>query len=371
MYATSNKKVLTSTICLLCLIATPLSEGLFAQEGVSSSTEESIEENTQFGEEVLNSSETAEDEESGSTIVKDDKGELWYKTERISGNINVGDFVVGPGRAVIEIKPGETVVQEIAVTNRISDKRTFRLEVEDITGSADGSSAVSLTGAERGPYSIRDYITFPEDEFELALGERARIPVTITVPPDAEPGGFYGSVLVSTVRKSVVNEQGIPGSPLIPRIGSLFFITVDGDIAREGRAVSIGPLDSKLWFETGPIDLGILFENTGSIHLDPEATVSISNMLGEEVGYVELEPWFVLPSSLRVRELSWDREFLLGRYTVTAEVNRGYDGIIDTVSVSFWVLPWKMVGGMFLILFIVIFSLRAFFRTFEFKRKGD
>jgi hypothetical protein len=93
-------------------------------------------------------------------------------------------------------------------------------------------------------------------------------------------------------------------------------------------------------------------------------------MFGEEVGYVELEPWFVLPGSLRVREFSWDREFLLGRYTVKAAINRGYDDLIDEVSVSFWVLPWKIVGGTFLILFIILFGFRAFFRTFEFKRKG-
>ena len=36
---------------------------------------------------------------------------------------------------------------------------------------------------------------------ELELGERARIPVTITVPADAEPGGHYGSVFISTIRK--------------------------------------------------------------------------------------------------------------------------------------------------------------------------
>jgi hypothetical protein len=96
----------------------------------------------------------------------------------------------------------------------------------------------------------------------------------------------------------------------------------------------------------------------------------VTNIFGEEVGFVELDPWFVLPKSLRVREITWDREMLFGRYTVTARVNRGYEDIVDEMSVSFWVLPWKIVGGVFLVLFIIIFSIRAFFRTFEFKRKG-
>jgi len=296
---------------------------------------------------------------------------LWYTLETISGNVELGDFVVGPGRTEIVVSPGETIIQEVSVTNRISDGRTFRLEVEDITGSSDGSSAVSLTGAERGPYSIRDYISFPETEFNLNAGDRARIPVTITVPPDAEPGGYYGSVLVSTVQADGNAPSAAPRQPIVARIGSLFFLTVRGDTVIAGETKSLDLIEDKLWYESGPIELGVLFENTGSVHVNPYGELSITNMMGEEIGFVELEPWFVLPNSLRIREITWDREFLLGRYTATAQVNRGYEDVVDEVSVVFWVLPWKMVGGIFLVLFIIIFTVRAFFRTFEFKRKGD
>jgi len=295
--------------------------------------------------------------------------ELWYRSERIFGNIEVGDFVVGPGRTEIEISPGETVIKEISVTNRISADRMFMLEVEDITGSKDGSSAVSLTGAERGPYSIRDYISFPKDSLMLDLGERARIPVRITVPPDAEPGGYYGSVLVSTVQ---VGSDGSASarSPIVARVGSLFFLRVKGDVEIAGKTVDLSLINGSWWYESGPIELGILYENTGSIHVNPYGELSVTNMFGEEVGFVELEPWFVLPTSLRVREVTWDREFLLGRYTATAKINRGYEDIVDEVKVSFWVLPWKIVLSIFVVLFIILFSIRAFFRTFEFKRKG-
>ncbi len=295
----------------------------------------------------------------------------WYVSEQISGNdIAVGDFVVGPGRTEIALQPGQTVVREISVTNRISDNREFKLEIEDIVGSTDGSGAASLTGETRGPYSIRDYVSVPQDTFQLKLGERARIPVTISIPPDVEPGGYYGSVLVSTVR---IDENQIadgPRSPVIARIGSLFFITVEGDIETSGETKSISTVGDAWWYQEGPIDLGILYENTGSVHVNPYGEISITNMFGEEVGYIELEPWFVLPKSLRVRELTWDRELLLGRYTVTAQINRGYDDIVDTVTTSFWVIPYKIIGGIFLILLIFIFSFRLFFKRFEFKRKA-
>ena len=340
-------------VCFVTLFATPLLGEVFAQseadvdEGAATSS-------------IASSAQVDEPAQS----------EDWYSSDRIFGDIDVGDFVVGPGKTEVLVQPGETVVRFMTVTNRITDDREFLLEVEDITGSADGSSAVSLTGADRGPYSIQDYISFPDDSFTLELGERARIPVTITVPPDAEPGGYYGSVLVSTVRAAETSSTSAPRSPIIARVGSLFFLRVAGEAVTEGKTVDISLIDDKWWYEKGPVNLGILYENTGSVHVNPYGELSIKNMFGEEVGFVELEPWFVLPTSLRLREVTWDREFLLGRYTVTAKVNRGYDDIVDEVTVSFWVLPWKVVGGLFLVLFIVLFTIRAFFRTFEFKRKG-
>jgi len=351
---TAMGKYVLHILCVIALLGTPFAGEVFALSQSAATTTSQLATTT-------------------SEIIDPEPTEQWYRSEQIFGNIAVGDFVVGPGRTEIEVNPGETVIQEISVTNRITEDRRFLLEVEDVSGTSDASSAVNLTAGERGPYSIRDYISFPEDSFVLKLGERARIPVTITVPPDAEPGGYYGSVLVSTVRLSDGDGEDVnaPRSPIIARVGSLIFLTVRGDTVIEGAVTEVSMIDDKLWYESGPVDIGILYENTGSVHVNPYGELSITNMFGEEVGFVELEPWFVLPQSLRLREVSWDREFLLGRYTVTARVNRGYDDIVDEVTTTFWVLPWKIVGGLFLVLFIVIFTVRLFFRTFEFKRKGE
>lgn len=296
--------------------------------------------------------------------------ERWFRSEQLQGVVDQGDFVVGPGRAELEVKPGESVTYEISVANRISDGRVFDLTVEDMSGSTDDSQTVVLLGDERGPYTIKDYITFPEDSFTLALGERAKIPVTISIPPDAEPGGYYGGVLVSTVRTDGVNENdNSPRSPIIARIGTLFFVTVPGEVERSGETKALRQINQKLWYEKGPINLAITFNNTGSVHLNPYGEIRVTNLFGEEVSFMEIEPWFVLPKSLRSREISWDRGFLFGRYTATAYVNRGYDDIVDEVSTTFWVLPWKIVGGIFLIIFFVFFSFRTFFKVFELKRR--
>jgi hypothetical protein len=295
----------------------------------------------------------------------------WFEVEKLTGDvIDQGDFVVGPGRAELVVRPGESVTTFISVANRISDGRVFDLSVEDIAGSADASQSVVLLGDIRGPYTIKNYISFPENTFTLDLGERARIPVTITIPADAEPGGFYGSVLISTIRSSVEEETTQSArSPIIARIGTLFFVTVPGEVNRSGAVTDFTIKNKKWWYEKGPIDFNILYENTGSIHLNPYGEVRIKNLFDEEVGFVEIDPWFTLPQSLRTREFSWNRELLFGRYTATAFINRGYDDVVDEVSIAFWVLPWKIIGGVFLVVFILLFGIRAFFRSFEFKKK--
>jgi hypothetical protein len=175
-------------------------------------------------------------------------------------------------------------------------------------------------------------------------------------------------VLIDTV--AIKAEEGntggtAPQSAIIARIGTLFFITIPGEVAHDGNLKNFGTVPEQMFFQSSPINFGILFENKGSIHLAPYGELRITNMFKEEVGLVELEPWFVLPKSLRLREVTWNRDFLFGRYTATAYINRSYDDTIDEMSYSFWVLPWKIMlagfGGLFII--------RAFFRSFEFKRK--
>lgn len=297
--------------------------------------------------------------------------EPWYKLERLTGEITQGDFVVGPGRAELVIKPGQTVVYEMSISNRISDGRTFNLEVEDIAGSDDASRSVVFLGEQRGPYTLKDYISFPEDSIDLNLGDRARVPVTISIPADAEPGGYYGGVLVSTIKQEGSNDPSSSArSPIVARIGTLFFITVPGEVTRSGALTDVRTTSDALWYESGPITFNISYENTGSVHLNPYGEIRITNLFGEEVGFVELEPWFVLPKSLRSRDIVWDREMLFGRYTATVSINRGYDDIVDTATVTFYVLPWKIVLGTFGVIFLILFIIRFLLKNFEFRRRS-
>lgn len=292
-----------------------------------------------------------------------------YKIEQLPDSEIIGDFVVGPGKVELQIAPGQSKTVTISVSNRTGAAKLFKLEMEDAAGSKDPNTPIVLLGEQVGPYSMKDFIAVDDNSFIIEHNQRVQIPVTVTIPFNAEPGGLYGSLLVTTTSVDPGPEVTGPRSAMISRIGTLFFITVPGAVERNGEFVDFSTVPKQTYFTEGPIKLGVVFENTGSMYLNPYGSITVTNLFGEEVGFVEIPPWFVLPQSLRLREITWDREFLLGRYTFTAEVNRGYDDVIDTKVIHIWVFPWQVMLGLFVIVFLLFISIKFITSRFEFKRK--
>ena len=358
-------------VALLATLVLPM--GVLAQDAATDELEEVVDVDD---EEVLIEEAEQEDTEgdadaSGEIVVEETTpaaGDT-YRRERLGSDEVLGDFVVGPARFEMQLSPGDSRTIEMTVANRMGMGRVFSFMTEDTVGSERGDAAIRLLGDQEGPYTLRDYISVPHESFYLEHAERARIPVTISIPPDAEPGGRYGSLLVSVTSDRPDGSANQTGSAIISRISTLFFITTPGEQEFNSELIDFRALNGRWLYGEGPITFHIISENYGSVHTTPYGRVTITNILGEEVGVQNIDPWFVMPQSVRTREITWNREFLIGRYTATAEINRGYDDIIDVKTFSFWVIPWKLVGAVFVGLFLFFLLLRFFFSRFEFKRK--
>lgn len=281
------------------------------------------------------------------------------------------DFVLGPGKTELFLDPGDQVVQELYITNRFKESREFHIEVEDFTGSDDASEVVKLLGKEKGPFSLKDFLKPELTTFTLKPAERIILSVTIAIPDNATPGGLYGSILVTTnpPRDSLAFEEGMAASQmkLITRLGTLFFIRVKGAVNEDGEleAVKMG-FPGKGFYEKGPVRFQLLFRNRGSVHLTPFGMIDINNILGKKIGQIEVDPWFAMPGSLRSREVEWNKEALFGRYQAVALINRGYSGLIDEKSVTFWVIPWKPLGIVIIIIGVIIWVLMNLKKKFRF-----
>lgn len=276
-----------------------------------------------------------------------------------------GDFVVGPGKVEVELAPGESRTADVRITNRTGEAKRFQISTEDVRGSRDPSQTVQLLGNQRGPYTLRDYLQPATTTFTIAHGERVTLPVEVSVPPDAEPGGRYGSLLVETVTPP---GEGT-GTAIVSRIGVLFFVRVPGDVNEQGELVQFTTKNDRQYFASGPIAFELLFDNSGSVHLNPYGRLTIENVLGEVVGEVDIDPWFALPDSLRLREVTWDRPYLIGRYTARAEINRGYGNVVDAADVTFWVIPVKLILGVLAGVALLLLLLRLIASRFEIRRR--
>lgn len=282
-----------------------------------------------------------------------------------------GDFVMGPGKAELLVDPGQKITRDIFVTNRIGKTMDFKIDIEDFTGTRDPRNTIALLGNEKGPYSLKDYIHPEIDKFTLNYGERITIPVEISIPDNAEAGGLYGAVLVRTDPQGPnleeENDKASTGVKVISRIGTLFFIRVKGDVVNNGLLKDF-QADKKI-YETSPISFNVFFENNGSIHLNPYGIIEIKNYLGKKIDEIKLDPWFAMPDSLRARKVDWKKDFLFGRYTATVQINRGYDNIVDEKTITFWVIPWKIIGAALVIIFIIVWLFVWIISRFEIKRK--
>jgi hypothetical protein len=281
------------------------------------------------------------------------------------------DFVVEPGKTEIFINPGETVTKNIIITNRIDKNVKFRLTTEDMIGTNDSKSPIKLLGDEKGPYSIKNFIQPEITEFSLELGERISIPVNVSVPIDAEPRGYYGALIVSN-EPEVLEDGTQPegGARLVSRIGALFLLRINGEGIESGSLEDfkiMGP--KKPFYENRPEGFEIAFKNDGNVHLVPYGKISITNLLGKDVAVIPVDAYFSLPDSIRYREVLWEKGAGLGRYTANLSLFPGFGNENEETSLSFWIIPWKILIITFVGLVILISLIYYILTRFELKKK--
>lgn len=296
-----------------------------------------------------------------------------YELQTIEDTPVNNDFILGPGKTDLVLDPGEKTTKQISITNRLGKEQKFKVEIEDFSGSYDTEQTVKLFGEAKGPYSLKDYIHPEVSEFSLKHGERIIIPVNIEIPQDSQPGGLYASVLVSTVPSDEEAEQNKGQTKIISRLGTLFFLRVSGDVTESGSLQSFKLADSeKSFYEKGPIPFEIIFKNDGNVHLAPSGKIEITNLLGKKVGEVTVDSYFAMPNAARRRVVEWDRDMMFGMYTAKLTLDKNYQtgtSEPDVMSFSFWVMPWKTIVIVLIVLAGLLVAAKKVLGNFKFEVK--
>jgi hypothetical protein len=288
----------------------------------------------------------------------------------------LNDFVIEPTKNEVLITPGENAVRNISVINRTERTITFTVDIEDIVGSDNPDDQVKLLGDERGPYSLKDFLLPEVREFTVKSGERVSIPITVSLPMDAEPRGYYGAVIISAKDQETEGsvDKGATGvTKLVTRLGSLFLVRVAGEIEERSVLEVFKPLGSVAdMFSSHPEGFELAVRNDGNVHLVHFGEVTIRNMFGREVTRLPINAFFSLPDMLRYREVRWPASFSIGYYTATIDLYKGFgefEQSMHTSKISFWVLPWHVVLPIILIASLLVWLVRHLKKNFTLTRR--
>jgi hypothetical protein len=244
---------------------------------------------------------------------------------------------------------------------------------QDFHPDGETGNAVFEEGEKGTPTDSRrmsGWIEVPPGLLTIKRGSTAEIPFTIHVPPNADPGGHYGGLLVST-RPGDTGAGS--GAGISSGITSLIFLRVPGDVVEKGSIRDFYTENSVI--ESPDARFVLRFENEGNVHIVPQGEIVITNMWGKVRGKVSINESStfgnVLPESTRKFEFNWKEldpsPLEVGRYKAIATIVYGVEGR-QTVerTVFFWIVPWKPVasilGSLFFFIWFISWSLRRYIK---------
>ena len=285
------------------------------------------------------------------------------------GGASAWALTISPPLYEIGATPGQNLTTSLKVFNETESDSTWYFSTENFTSQGEQGEPKFYAGGTSNTFDLASWIIAPRAPITIKSGETRQVEFIIEVPKDAEPGGHYAAVFLNSAPPS--SEGGTVG--IASRIGTLVLLRVEGDITEQGDLREFTTAGSQSIFGALPIDFYMRFENSGSVHLKPFGEIGITNIFGIPVAAVlmnqgkqpdgQIAPvGNVLPKSTRKFDARWQksedatkpagfleqldyerRNFALGLYTATLNLEYGTNGETATSQTSFWVLPWRVI----------------------------
>lgn len=278
---------------------------------------------------------------------------------------------ISPPALNLTADPGQAIEAKILLRDVSTTSLIVRGEVNDFVASGeDGTPKLLIEAGEKSPYSLKDWIS-PLPELTLKPRQVENLPVTIRVPANAAPGGYY-AVVRFTATPPELKDTGVS---LSASIGALILLRVNGE-AKESASIEQFSLSKDgttgTLFDAAPVDFVVRVKNDGTVHQQPTGQISVKDMFGNKVANVNvnLARTNVLPGSIRRFQEPLGNEvlgnrWLFGRYTADLVMSYGTNQTKLNSQLSFWIVPYKLLGLVVLILVLLFFIIRLAIRRYN------
>ncbi len=272
---------------------------------------------------------------------------------------------ISPPVVELSANPGQTITTQIRVRNVTSGPLVVTGEADDFGAGTDESGTPKILTKENGQtrYSLKYWVSAVPD-LTLAPQELKTNIITISIPPNAEPGGHYAVVRFTGVPASLSGT----GVALSASVGTLILLRVNGAITENVKLAQFSTgheSTTDTWtpmgfFQHGPVDFLVRLQNTGSVHEKAQGWILIKDMFGNKVAQltVNADGGNVLPASIRRFVSTWSNKKLLGKYTATLALSYAGNKTVSG-NLSFWVIPWELILLILVGLVVVVYLLRV------------
>lgn len=294
------------------------------------------------------------------------------------------NLIVSPLPVSLETKPGSTVSTELKFRN--AGNVTENVKISVMKFGAEGEDGTpKLLDAEPGDEFMK-WVTFSQTRVEAEPNVWKTVKMDIN-PPSTAAFGYYYAIIFS---RDKAEEQIQPQKAnLLGAVASLVLLDVQAPGAKREATLTEFSMPKKM-YEFLPADFTVRLKNTGNVHVAPRGNIFITQG-GDNQALLEvnLDKGYILPDSARKfttfwqdgnpvykikeaggkavldkngkqqRFLDWSNfnpsKIRFGKYNARLVMvyNDGTRDVPVEGTVSFWVIPWRILGVLLLVLLFV------------------
>lgn len=267
-------------------------------------------------------------------------------------------LTASPIKIELSADPGKTVTSQFKLYNEGKTTETFYVLAQNFEAKGEDGTPTLVSGTD----GLAGWIE-PISSVTIGPKEYKTIPLAITVPKSAEPGGYFAAILSSTVPPVSKDNQNVL---LEGQVGTLVLLQVNGSFQQGAHILEFGTTAKTKWFTSLPVEFYYRFQNAGASYEKPIGDVVIKNIFGGTTKAIPTNPdrGNVLPKSIRKFTTTWFgpdenaefpkgffnqvkyewNNFALGRYT--ANLNLVYGTSTDQTALAhttIWIFPWQLI----------------------------
>jgi len=216
------------------------------------------------------------------------------------------------------VKPSGSVNGTITVRNDGVSETGIVAYAEDWLYAPDGSKSFYPAG--NTPLSCAKWISLFPKKFQLEPGKSLGVQYSISAPENIE-GGYYAVIFFESVPLSELeSDKGALTVQFAGRLGAIVYVETEGKSIYKGsiESLSITPPQSNK-----PLEMTLLFKNTGNVYIGAEGTLNIIDESGKVYGKEMFGPLNTLPGDTREAKVEWLGDLGEGTYYAVVTLDIG------------------------------------------------